>query len=160
MCRECNKNFDSAESFQQHNNAKHKDKATEKKVKSSLKAGKKQVVLVISLVIVTAFSFLVYSSATGPAKYDAFAKCLTENDVKFYGAFWCPSCADQKAMFGKSAKYLNYIECSPPDRRGQTPACAEAGIESYPTCEFQNGERRTGVVPLEQLNLLSGCELA
>jgi thiol-disulfide isomerase/thioredoxin len=35
---------------------------------------------------------------TSPGKYDEFAKCLTDNGAKFYGAFWCPHCQAQKKM--------------------------------------------------------------
>ncbi len=31
-----------------------------------------------------------------------FARCLTDRQVKMYGAYWCPHCAEQKEMFGES----------------------------------------------------------
>ena len=84
---------------------------------------------------------------------------MTEDDVKFYGAFWCPRCVEQKALFGKSVKFVDYIECSPPDRRGQYPICVDANIESYPTWIFSDGSRLSGVVPLNTLAERSDCSL-
>lgn len=69
--------------------------------------------------------FGIFKVVSAPGEYDNFAKCLSEKDVKFYGAFWCPNCNDQKALFGKSNKYLNYIECSTADRSGQIELCKE-----------------------------------
>ena len=45
----------------------------------------------------------------GSTKYDGVAQCLTEKGVKFYGAFWCPHCQNQKKMFGRSARLLPYV---------------------------------------------------
>lgn len=88
----------------------------------------------------------------------AFAQCLAEKDVKFYGAFWCPHCNAQKSLFGKKAtKELPYIECSTADAKGQTFACQEAKIASYPTWEFSDGTRLTGEQSFEKLSELSGC---
>jgi hypothetical protein len=60
--------------------------------------------------------------------YDAFAKCLTEKGATMYGAEWCPHCKEQKAVFGNSFKYINYVEC--PDN---TQLCLDKGIQGYPT---------------------------
>ena len=71
-----------------------------------------------------------------PGKLDAFAKCIKDSGAKFYGAFWCPHCAAQKARFGKSADYLPYIECSNPDGQSQNQTCTDIGITTYPTWYF------------------------
>lgn len=94
-----------------------------------------------------------------PGKYDTFASCIAESGTKFYGAFWCPHCQEQKALFGKSAKNLPYVECSNPSGQGQTQACMDAGIQSYPTWEFPDGSRKTGKVSLANLAVLTQCEL-
>ena len=60
--------------------------------------------------------------------YDEFAKCLTQKGAVMYGAEWCPHCKDQKAAFGDSFKYINYVEC--PDN---TQLCIDKGIQGYPT---------------------------
>lgn len=88
----------------------------------------------------------------------ALAKHLTQSGAKFYGSFWCPHCHEQKQLFGKEAmQYIPYVECSPPDRQGQTPTCQQQKIESYPTWEI-NGQRMTGVKSLEKLSKLSGYQ--
>lgn len=98
--------------------------------------------------------------ATGkPGALDGFAQCLTAKKVVFYGAFWCSHCQNQKRLFGKSARYLSYVECSTPDGRGQLPACTDKKIDGYPTWEFADGSRQGGEVPLSTLAEKSGCTL-
>ena len=88
----------------------------------------------------------------------ALAKHLSESGAKFYGAFWCPHCQKQKATFGKEAmEFVPYIECSPPDRNGQTAVCQAAKIEGYPTWDI-NGQRSTGEKSLTDLADLTGYQ--
>ena len=94
-----------------------------------------------------------------PGKLDTFAQCLGEKGATFYGAFWCPHCQNQKALFGNSAKLLPYIECSTSDGKQQLQICTDAGITGYPTWEFANGERLSGEVALKVLSEKTGCEL-
>lgn len=97
-------------------------------------------------------------SAQAP-NLDSFAKCLTQNGAKFYGAFWCPHCTNQKNMFGGSIGHVNYIECSLPDKSGQTQVCMDANIQAYPTWEFKDGSRIEGELSLLQLSQKSGCKI-
>lgn len=94
-----------------------------------------------------------------PGKLDAFAGCLSESGAKFYGAFWCPHCQNQKALFGRSARLLPYVECSTPDGQSQLPVCRDANIGSYPLWEFSDGSRLSGNIPLETLSEKTSCEL-
>ncbi len=94
-----------------------------------------------------------------PGQLDTFAQCLTDSGTKYYGAFWCPNCKTQEAMFGRSARLVPRIECSTPDGQGQLPICQEAKIEGYPTWEFSTSTRVTGTQSLETLSELSGCPL-
>ena len=83
------------------------------------------------------------------------AEHLSKIDAKFYGASWCPHCADQKEMFGSSVKRLPYVECSPGGQgTPQAQVCTKAGVESYPTWTI-NGIRYTGTQSLENLAQLS-----
>jgi hypothetical protein len=91
---------------------------------------------------------------------DTFVQCVQDSGAKFYGAFWCSLCNDQKAMFGPSAHLLPYVECSQPSGQGQTQVCADAKITGYPTWEFADGERVSGRQPLELLAQKTGCALA
>jgi thiol-disulfide isomerase/thioredoxin len=97
-----------------------------------------------------------------PGNYDEFATCIANSGAKFYGAFWCPHCQAQKALFGKSKQYLPYVECSNPDMKTQTPICDEKKIEGYPTWEYQNGTttiRTSGEKTFQELSEMSGCAL-
>ena len=95
----------------------------------------------------------------GPSKYDDLAKCISASGAKFYGAYWCPHCANQKALFGSAAKHLPYVECSLPNAAGVTQACKDAGVDSYPTWVFAGGRRQGGELSLEQLGQNTGCSL-
>lgn len=94
-----------------------------------------------------------------PGKYDGFAACLKEKGAEFYGAFWCPHCKEQKAMFGKSVKYLPYIECSTPNGQGQKTECQEKGVSGYPTWFFADGSRQQGVLSFQDLAAKTSCTL-
>lgn len=90
-------------------------------------------------------------------KLDGFASCLGEKGATFYGAFWCPHCQSQKAMFKRSASKLPYVECSQPDGKTQTQACIEKGVSSYPTWHFRDGSKEEGTLSLEKLAEKTGC---
>jgi thiol-disulfide isomerase/thioredoxin len=98
-------------------------------------------------------------NASGSGQYDAFAECLADKGAKFYGAYWCPHCEEQKRLFGNSAGKLPYIECSTPDGKEQLPVCDEALVQSYPTWVLANGERLVGPQSLELLSQKTGCAL-
>lgn len=121
------------------------------------------IILVLSIAI---FVGLIYVATVqknaNSLDYSGFVSCMAQKEVKFYGAFWCPNCQDQKNLFDGQSDLLEengvYIECSTPDQQSQTPVCIEEGIEGYPTWEI-NGERISGVVQMEDLSSLTGCEL-
>lgn len=112
--------------------------------------------IVTGVLVVGIFAGMVWYSSQ-PGKYDEFATCIKESGATFYGAFWCPHCQEQKALFGKSAKKLAYVECSTPDGQNQTQICKEKNIESYPTWEFKDGTRKTGLVRFADLTAFTGC---
>lgn len=113
---------------------------------------------IFGLIVIGLIAWGVWA-ARQPGKYDDFAKCLGDKGAKFYGAFWCPHCQNQKGMFGKSKKYLPYIECSLPSGSGQTDICKEQKIDGYPTWEFADGSREGGEVVLSRLSEKTGCAL-
>ncbi len=93
-------------------------------------------------------------------KLVALAKCLSEKGVKFYGTHWCPACTAQKEMFGEAAKYLPYIECASDRASPQELAmCEEANVRSIPDWRFPDGRQEPGMLSLERLTELSGCQL-
>jgi hypothetical protein len=113
---------------------------------------------IIGLIIIAGVWWFVSYQRT-PGNLDAFVQCLKDKGALFYGAFWCPHCQNQKAMFGKSAKLLPYIECSTPDGKGQLQTCKDKKIDGYPTWEFADGSRLSGEIPLTQLSEKTGCLL-
>ncbi len=117
-------------------------------------------VIAVVILLLVGFSLAIFPSlSSGGGEYKEFAQCLTDNGVKMYGAFWCPHCNNQKAMFGSSWKHINYVECSNPDR-SQTPECSNAGITGYPTWEFGDGSRQSGEMTVSQLSQKSGCSIS
>jgi len=112
----------------------------------------------ISLLLIGGIAFEV-KLMMKPGIYDEFTQCLSNKGAKFYGAFWCPHCQNQKALFGKSASLLPYIECSTPDAKGLLPICQEKKIEGYPTWIFADGSRLTGEIELQKLADKTSCTL-
>ncbi|MFH1142179.1 MAG: hypothetical protein ABIH67_02295 [Candidatus Uhrbacteria bacterium] len=90
---------------------------------------------------------------------DKFAEALTEAGAKFYGAWWCGHCQNQKEMFGNSFNKIDYIECSLPESRERTQECIDVGITGYPTWEFADGSRQSGEIPFEYLAEYAGIDL-
>lgn len=89
-------------------------------------------------------------------RLQALATHLDESGAKFYGAFWCPNCQQQKRLFGASAERLPYVECTPGGRTGALAlACVSADIQGYPTWIIA-GERYQRVLTPEELARLSG----
>ena len=122
----------------------------------------KTLLIIVGIIIIALFAFFVLklkNSAATPGNYDNFTKCLTNNEVKMFGAYWCPHCENQKKMLGTSFQYVNYIECSLPNRAGQTEICKQEGIQSYPTWEFKGGKRLSGELTFKQLSENSGCQI-
>ena len=114
-------------------------------------------------VLVVVLSVFVLAGCTQPApskeSLDAFAKCITDSNAKFYGAFWCPHCQEQKQLFGSSVEYLPYVECSTPDGKSQLQVCADANIPGYPTWVFADGTTASGSQSFDKLSAKTGCKL-
>ncbi len=114
---------------------------------------------IVILVVVVAGLIVLQMQSNKPGKYDELATCINDSGAKFYGAFWCPHCADQKALFKGSEELLPYVECSLPDASGVTPICLEKEITGYPTWEFPDGSRLSTVQSLETLATKTNCSL-
>ena len=87
--------------------------------------------------------------ATGLARH------LSQSGVLMYGAYWCPHCRDQKAMFGPAASLLPYVECDPRGAHAQPDTCRAKGVRVYPTWDF-HGRLEEGVLTLDELAQRSG----
>lgn len=120
---------------------------------------KKYIAPILIILAIIAVALLVILTPEKSGRLDQFAMCLKDKGAQFYGAFWCPHCQNQKALFGRSAKELPYIECSTPDTKAQLQVCKDKGINTYPTWDFADGERMTGEISLQALSQKTGCEL-
>ena len=116
-------------------------------------------VAILIIIIVGGLWYADKAEAPKRIAYTALAQCLTDNETIFYGAFWCPHCAQQKSSFGQAGKALPYTECSTPDRADQTQICKDEEIVSYPTWKFKSGAVCTGFVNPEIVAHLSNCSL-
>ena len=108
---------------------------------------------VIVLVIVFAVGRPTGQVVAGDGEFDEFATCLTDNGAIFYGTEWCGFCQQQKAMFGPSMQYVNFIDC---DQNRNT--CMSEGIQGYPTWKI-DGQLYSGVQQMNRLADLTGCEV-
>ena len=116
--------------------------------------------IVTAVLIVAALAAVIYLGLRKRgSRLDAFAKCMAAKQVKIYGAYWCPHCADQKEMFGSSFQYILYVECGVPGSRAEAPACKDVGIRHFPTWQFADGERQEGTQTLQSLGTKTGCGL-
>ena len=94
---------------------------------------------IIIVTIIAAISYAIFS----PGKYDEFAKCLTEKGAVMYGEDWCHNTQGQKAMFGKSFKYINYQ--------------VKPDLEIRPTWVIDGKSYQT-VQSFQRLSALTGCK--
>ncbi len=114
----------------------------------------------VAIVLLHTYYAGYWGDAPGPEDpwIRSLAEHLSKSDVKFYGASWCPHCADQKKMFGSSVTRIPYVECSPGGPQApQAQVCKDKNIESYPTWII-NGQRYTGVQPLDTLAQMTHFE--
>ena len=122
---------------------------------------KMKILFIVSLIVLLIIAGCNQSDYTRE-QLDGLATCLKETGVKEYGAFWCPNCAVQQRMFGRSYDIIKngvYVECDPRGDDSQAELCLEKKIEKYPTWEFSNGEVLIGVQEFNVLAEKSGCTL-
>lgn len=123
-------------------------------VKTALMVGIPMIVIVLVLGGKIGSSNIINGSPGGG--YDDFAKCLSENGVRMYGSYLCSHCNNQKALFGSSWKFVDYVECATSDGGA---ACRSAGIRAYPAWVFGDGTRVEGEQSIKQLGAKSGCNV-
>ena len=87
----------------------------------------------------------------GSAAFEAaLARHLRDKGAVMYGAYWCPHCTEQKALFGDAAKDLPYVECDPKGMNARPDLCEKAGVKSFPTW-VMGDKRREGVQSAQAL---------
>jgi hypothetical protein len=106
-----------------------------------------------AVIIVIALAYLSFMISASPGAYDGFTKCLTEKGTVVYGNDWCEYTKVQKADFGNSFKYLNYVICD-----SNKELCNAKGVEITPTWEI-GGKTYSGVQTFGKLSEVSGCEI-
>jgi|SRR3989344_106005 len=114
-------------------------------------------IIIVAVIILFGYLYLTRNSDE-PGKYDSFAQCLKDSGAKFYGSYQCIHCKTQKDMFGNSADLLPYIECGALGGP-QSLVCQQAGITSYPTWDFPDGERISGSLSFDVLSKHTNCTL-
>lgn len=106
--------------------------------------------------IVASACFLLASCGSAKKDYTNLTACLQKNQAVMFGASWCPHCASQKKMFGKSVKDMPYFECAVGS--GQAKECSDRSIMSYPTWQFPDAAIKS--LPKEAITSLFNSELA
>lgn len=104
--------------------------------------------IILGLILI----YFLFSKKKG-GKNSNLAKCIADSGAKFYGTSTCSHCNSQKAKFGADAKYLPYIECQ------NNYDCTDAGITSYPTWIFADGQRMAGGLEVSEIAQLAGCKV-
>ena len=107
------------------------------------------------LIFIFLFFFTILLVSTGcsnkPGKYDELAQCLTEKGAVMYGTEWCSHCQNQKALFGRSFKYLNFVDCDLDKNE-----CLRNDVKGYPTWRI-NGNNYPGKQSIYKLSTLTKC---
>ncbi len=117
----------------------------------------KRLIIILILLGITAVlgALFVYPRSPYPqGALDGFAQCLARKGAVMYGAYWCSHCQNEKAAFGSSFKYVNYVECTE-----KIAACESANVRGYPTWTFPDGRHFEGEQGLQKLSEESGCPL-
>lgn len=107
-------------------------------------------VAVISLTVTAG----VYANQGEQGLAAPLASHLRQQGAKMYGAYWCPHCQEQKAMFGEAVNQVPYVECDPRPQNAQPLVCQAKQIRSYPTWEIK-GKLFEGVRSLAELAQIS-----
>ena len=83
-------------------------------------------------------------------KLEKLAKCLSEKDVKLYGASWDGHTQNQKEVFKDAVRFLSYVECA-------NNQCKDSKIRAFPTWIFPNNKVVIGEISIQKISELSGC---
>jgi uncharacterized membrane protein len=113
---------------------------------------------VAGVLAATVLSIIYVGTPTRPVNSDyatGLARHLAASGAVMYGAYWCPHCREQKALFGSAAALLPYVECDPRGKHAQTERCRARGIRVFPTWEF-HGQLVEGALALNELARRSG----
>ncbi|MEK6823362.1 MAG: hypothetical protein AABY13_06015 [Nanoarchaeota archaeon] len=110
--------------------------------------GRKTLIIAAVTVVLVAVAGYALNSALQPGYWDSFAKCLSAKGAVMYGASFCQYSKEQRAMFGKSFKFIDYKDYA----EGKN-------VVRTPTWDI-NGKRYENVQSFERLAALTGCSLS
>ena len=122
-----------------------------------LKLSASTVIIAAAVLVVGGLIGVAIWQRNQPSAATPLAQCLTDKGVKMYGAWWCPHCSAQKAIFGNAFHTVNYIECSPNGSHDMSQQCKDAGIQGYPTWVYPDGTHVSGEQSLADLGKPVGC---
>jgi len=89
--------------------------------------------------------------STSSARALKIAKRMDARGARFYGAFWCSNCNNQKQLLGKEAMAsIAYYECDAEGVGSRRAECRAAGVKGYPTWQL-DGALYPGSRSLEEL---------
>lgn len=86
---------------------------------------------------------------------EKLAKYLAEQGMVMYGGATCAHCKEQKALFGDSVQYIDYVECEADAPNANPEECTAQGITNYPTWVYK-GEQFVGLKQLSELAKIVG----
>ena len=93
---------------------------------------------------------------------ESILKSLKSLNSRFYGAYWCSHCYDQKQSLGSSFyKYVDYVECAPDGQGFKKNTCDVVNgkkIKGYPTWVI-GGDVYEGQQTLEELQRIATDKL-
>jgi len=115
---------------------------------------KKNLLLLFTFLIIAMGAAFFLLPKESEANLDSFAQCLSDKGAVMYGAYWCLHCQNEKDAFGKSFKFVNYVECTEKPNE-----CLAKDVQSYPTWIFPDGKRFVGEQGITKLQEASGCPL-
>jgi uncharacterized membrane protein len=90
--------------------------------------------LAAAVLVPVGAAFFYAMPAGGGSGFEAeLARHLREQGAIMYGAYWCPHCREQKALFGDAANDVPYVECAADGINGRPDLCEKAGVRAFPT---------------------------
>lgn len=113
------------------------------------------IIFIVTLILLVGGLILVTRKpAVSGANLDEFAKCLSQQGMVMYGAYWCSHCQNIKKLFASSFQYINYVECTV-----DTNTCNQKGINGYPSFTFSDGSKVEGEMTLAEFSQKTSCPL-
>lgn len=123
-------------------------------IHSSLKLpAKLELKYILMLFAVLLALILIFWPSSASTK-NSLGSCLSLKKVVMYGVDTCPNCINQKNIFGKDFKNVNYVNCD-----FHEDECHKKGISVYPVWSMDN-RVLIGTQSLSALADFASCPLS